>query len=98
MQIARAIYRKHWRAPAPAWDSACADTCNWVRAQAVAAIMAVSAERLAIRDRQRQRGRTRAADRAATERAVAPPVEHPIEQPAEPATRPPGSVPLSRPR
>jgi len=37
-QVARAIYRTHWRAPSPVWENASDDVKDWVRKQAMSAI------------------------------------------------------------
>jgi|GraSoiStandDraft_46_1057282.scaffolds.fasta_scaffold365520_3 hypothetical protein len=43
-QVARAIYRTHWRAPTPVWENASEDVRNWVRKQAQSAIEAMQHE------------------------------------------------------
>ena len=39
-RVAQAIYRTHWRAPSPVWESASDRVKEWVREQAVSAIEA----------------------------------------------------------
>jgi len=43
-QVARAIYRTHWRAPSPVWESTSENVRNWVREQARSAIEAMQLE------------------------------------------------------
>ena len=42
-EVAKAIYRTHWRKPAPEWEEASAAVRDWVCAQSLSAINALRA-------------------------------------------------------